>query len=93
VDHFVIIDRLPADFAIPAELGDRLRYDERSGRLSFRGFMSKAEFDHICGLTRDWPFKRKLEILFNSCTYGDSSPSSRPAWGLSFLFGRRAVPS
>jgi hypothetical protein len=94
MDHFVTLDKLPADFTIPADLGDRLRFDAQAHKLSFRGYMSKADFDRLCGLTKDWPFKRKLEDLFQVCIDNDDTPATpRPHRGLFSLFRHRAVPS
>jgi hypothetical protein len=94
MDHFVGVDKLPPDFAIPADLGDRLRFDAQAHRLYFRGYMSKADFDRLCELTRDWPFKRKLEDLFQVCIDNDTaSAASKPHRGLFSLFRHRAVPS
>jgi hypothetical protein len=95
MDHFVSVDQLPADFAIPADLGDRLRFDAQAHRLHFRGYMSKADFDRLCQLTKDWPFKRKLEDLFQVCIDNDdNTPAApKPHRGLFSLFRHRAVPS
>ncbi len=94
MDHFVIVDRLPADFHIPADLADRLRFDPEAKRLSFHGYMSKADFDRLCQLTRDWPFKRQLESLFQVCI-DNEAPAHTPVLGRLFhsLFRHRPVPS
>jgi hypothetical protein len=92
MDHFVTVDRLPADFNIPADLGDRLRFDPQAKKLHFRGYMSKADFDRLCQLTRDWPFKRKLEDLFQVCIDNDDDPPNSAHRFFSF-FRHRAVPS
>jgi len=92
MDHFVIVDKLPDDLNIPADLGDRLRFDPQTKKLSFRGYMSKADFDRLCQLTRDWPFKRKLEDLFQVCIDNEDAPS-KPARGFFSLFRHRSVPN
>jgi hypothetical protein len=67
MDHFVKLDRLPDGFAFPADLKDRIHFDAEAHKLIFRGYMSKAEFDHLSGLTTDWKFRRTLEDLFRLC--------------------------
>jgi hypothetical protein len=81
--HSVRVDRLPDDFRIPADLQDRLVFEPQSGRLVHHGFMSKEEYDRLVGLSGDWSFIRKLEDLFQQCTYEDDAP--RPS-GLRRLF-------
>lgn len=71
MDRFVTLDRLPAGFVIPRDLADRMNYDAATRRLQFHGYMSKADFDRLSSLTNDWGFRRKLEELFQSCTYND----------------------
>ncbi len=75
MDHFVELDRLPEGFAIPEDCRDRLRFEPQSRRLLHSGFMSKADYDRLCLLTDDWPFRRKLDELFRLCS---SAPSPRP---------------
>jgi hypothetical protein len=67
VDHFVKLDRLPDGFEFPPNLKDRIHFDAESHQLVFRGYMSKADFDHLSELTTDWRFRRKLEDLFRLC--------------------------
>ena len=91
MDHYVALDRLPEGFEIPEDLRDKLRFDPQARRLSFRGYMSKSEFDRIGGLTRDWGFRRKLEELFQ-LSVPDDEPAPRRWSGFLSLFRRRAVP-
>jgi hypothetical protein len=67
VDHFVKLDRLPDGFEIPPQMKDRMHFDGEAHKLVFRGYMSKAEFDRLSELTRDWTFRRTLEELFRQC--------------------------
>jgi hypothetical protein len=92
MDHFVTLERLPEGLEFPADLKDRIRLDPQSKRLYFRGYMSKADFDRICLLTKDWSFRRKLEELFRDCIDGDEPPS-KGVRGLLSLFKKRTVPS
>jgi hypothetical protein len=92
MDHFVILDRLPEGLEFPADLKDRIRFDPQSKRLSFRGYMSKTDFDRLCQLTKDWSFRRKLEELFQVCI-DDDEPRPKGVRGLLSLFRKRAVPS
>ena len=91
MDHFVTLERLPEQLEFPADLKDRIRFDTQSKRLYFRGYMSKADFDRICVLTKDWSFRRKLEELFRDCVDVDDESVSKSARGLLSLFKRRAA--
>jgi hypothetical protein len=68
VEHFVPIQRWPEGLELPADLRERIQYDPTRGRLVYRGFMSKSEFDRLCMLSDDWSFRRPLEDLFRLCT-------------------------
>ncbi len=92
LDHFVTLERLPEGLEFPADLNDRIRIDAQSKRLYFRGYMSKADFDRICMLTRDWSFRRKLEDLFRICI-DDGEAAPKRGHGLFSLFKKPAVPS
>ena len=67
MDHFVKLDRLPDGYEVPPDLKDRIYFDAERHKLVFRGYMSKAEFDRLSQLTRDWGFRRSLEDLFREC--------------------------
>ena len=67
MDHFVKLDRLPDGYEFPPDLRDRIYFDAERHKLVFRGYMSKAEFDRLSQLTRDWGFRRALEDLFREC--------------------------
>ena len=92
MDHFVNLEKLPANFEFPAELRDKIWYDAPSKKLFFRGYMSKTEFDHICERTKDWGFRRKLEELFQVSVEEDEQ-HSKGVLGLLSIFRKRAVPS
>ena len=92
MDHFVMLDRLPEGLEFPDNLRDRIWYDPQTKRLFFRGYMSKTHFDHLCELSRDWSFRRKLEELFQICIDAEKPRTSRNQGWFS-LFRRRAVPS
>jgi hypothetical protein len=64
MDHFVKVDRLPEGYEFPPHLKDRIHFDPVGRKLIFRGYMSKTDFDLLCGLTNDWSFRRTLEELF-----------------------------
>ncbi len=87
VDHTIDLARLPDGLAFPPELGDRIRYDADRHKLSFRGFMCKAEFDRLSRLHDDWGYRRALEDLFRLCTL-EPEPGSRPTNRLTAVFAR-----
>ena len=91
MDHFVSVDRLPDGLEFPPDLRDKIQFDPGTKRLSFHGYMSKSEFDRISGLTRDWPFRRKLEELFQMSVYDEEQPPKHGPKIFSF-FRRRALP-
>ena len=67
MDHFIKLDKLPDGYEFPPDLKDRIFFDAGAHKLVFRGYMSKAEFDRLSLLTRDWGFRRTLEELFREC--------------------------
>jgi len=73
MDHVIKVPSLPDDLTFPPELEDRIRYYPSSRRLTFRGFMSKAEFDRLCSVSDDWTYRRALEDLFRQCLPEDSA--------------------
>ena len=56
--------KLPEELRFPTELAGRIGYDERRRRIAFRGFMSKAQFDLLSGLSADGDYQRAIEQLF-----------------------------
>jgi hypothetical protein len=68
MDHHVELKRLPDGLTFPPELSDRIHFDADRGKLSFRGFMCKAEFDRLGRLSDDWGYRRAMEDLFRLCT-------------------------
>jgi hypothetical protein len=64
VDHFVNLDKFPDGLELPADLKERIYFDAERRKLVCRGYMSKADFDRISQLTKDWTFRRTLEELF-----------------------------
>ena len=76
MDHAVGLDRLPDGLTFPPELGERIWFDEDRKTLSFRGFMSKADFDRLNNLSDHWGYRRSLESLFRICIYEDNAPRS-----------------
>lgn len=91
MDRFVAVERLPEGFQIPAEYAGRLSHDPALGRLYFRGYMSKTDFDRLSARTKDWAFRRKLEELFQLCDY-NGRPESTGRGGLLAALKRRFVP-
>jgi hypothetical protein len=88
VEHFVPLNHVPDGLQLPADLSERIQYDPARGRLVFRGFMSKAEFDRLCLLSEDWGYRRSLEELFRRCTAEPESPSGVFRRVLTTLVGR-----
>ena len=81
MDYSVPLQALPADLrAIPPDYVDRFQFDAEQKRLSFRGFMSKGDFDRLSQLSESWPYKRAVESLFQLCTLDDDP--SKPLSGL-----------
>ena len=74
MERFVPVQRWPEGLDFPEDLKDRISYDPARGRLVHRGFMSKTEFDRLCGVSDDWAYRRPLEELFRVCTL-EESPS------------------
>ncbi len=85
MDKSVRLDLLPDDLTFPPELLDRVAYDASRKLLSFRGFMSKADFDRLCQLSENWSYRRSLEELFRLCSL---EPENPPANRLAAVFAR-----
>ena len=85
MDHSVRMDSLPEGLTFPPEMDGRIRHDASSRTLSFRGFMSKAEFDRLSRLHDDWGYRRSLEELFRICTL---DPEPQPTNRLASVFAR-----
>jgi hypothetical protein len=85
MDHFVVLDQLPAGLEFPPDLRDRISYDPATKRLTHRGFLSKADFDRLWLLSEDWSYRHKLEDLFRLCIV-DDQPHGLRRW-LAPLFG------
>jgi hypothetical protein len=82
MDHFVKLDKLPEGFDFPLDLKDRFHFDAEARKLVYHGYMSKADFDRLCGLTTDWNFRRTLDELFRLCV---PEEAPRPGGGNRFL--------
>lgn len=63
-EHAVRLDRLPEGLIVPRGYEGRFGYDVAGQRLWFQGFMSKATFDRLSGLSDDWDYRSALERLF-----------------------------
>ena len=83
--HSVRLDALPEGMTFPPEMDGRIAYDPAGRTLSFRGFMSKADFDRLGQLHDDWGYRRTLEELFRLCSW-ESAP--RPVNRLAAMFAR-----
>ena len=92
MDHFVILEKLPEGLTFPPDLEDRIHIDPATRKMSFRGYMSKTDFDRISQLTRDWSFRRKLEELFQVCI-PEEDQTSKGGHGFFSLFRKRSIPS
>jgi hypothetical protein len=92
MDHFVVLDKLPEGLEFPADLKDRIHIDPQTRKLSFRGYMSKTDFDRISQLTGDWSFRRKLEELFQVCIPEDDLDPKKSR-GFFSMFRKRSLPS
>jgi hypothetical protein len=81
MDHFVDLDRLPEGFLVPPDLAEQVHLDPDLKRLSFRGFMSKADYDRLSLLSEDWSYRRHLEDLFRQCSLVQERPRRlAPGW-------------
>jgi hypothetical protein len=69
MDHFVRLDRLPADLEFPEELQGKISYDSNRRALVHHGPMSKREFDMLSPLHTDSGYCRALEELFRVATW------------------------
>jgi hypothetical protein len=56
--------RLPEHLEFPPRLRQRIVFDARRERLSYYGFMTKADYDLLRGLSSDAAYQQALEQLF-----------------------------
>ena len=69
MDHFVRLERLPADLEFPRALQGKISYDPDRRALVYHGPMSKREFDILFPLHTDSSYCRALEELFRVATW------------------------
>ena len=93
MNHFVPLNRLPEDLEFPAELKQRIWYDDATMRLAYDGFMSKATFDALYHLNADSAYRRALEELFRVATPEDTQPQKRGVFVVAGFFIVAAVVS
>ena len=74
--HSVSLESLALGIEFPANLKDRISYDEVKKCLTFDGFMSKADFDALLQLGKDFHYQRAIEKLFQIAT-AEEEPSPR----------------
>lgn len=95
-EHSVFLKNLPEGLRFPDDLASRIRYDAGERRLFFRGFMSKAQFDLLHGLSNDGSFQLAIERLFELSVpgnHGGSTPARLGRWLLGGLLLAAAVGS
>lgn len=85
MDHFVKLDKLPEGYQFPLDLQDRIHFDADAHKLVFRGYMSKADFDRLSQLTKDWGFRCSLEELFRLSIPDEEPGQARPRRGFNVL--------
>lgn len=64
MEFSVKLAKLPAEFKLPERLQERVSYDEKQGKLRYRGFMTKCTYDELSVLSDDPDYHRALEQLF-----------------------------
>ncbi len=69
MDHDVALKRLPDRLVFPAELRDKIHFDEKHELLTYRGPMSKREFETLWQLHPDSDYRRAIEELFRVATW------------------------
>ncbi len=65
----VRLQTLPPGLEFPVALRDRLSFDPVRNRLMFRGFMTKADYDHLRALSGEVAYLRALDQLFRNSSY------------------------
>ncbi|MCO6457296.1 MAG: hypothetical protein J5I93_18515 [Pirellulaceae bacterium] len=81
--HYAALAALPGECRFAEDLARRMWYEADERRLAFRGFMSKATFDRLEGLSKDPAYQRALEELFRESVFElppESAGRSRLVW-------------
>lgn len=72
--RYASLPQLPPDVQFPTDLESRIAFEPQRHRIGFDGAMSKAEFDRLYALSRDWDYQRAIEELFRVCTFAPPKP-------------------
>jgi hypothetical protein len=70
------LERPPAGLDLAADFPEPLRYDPARRRLLYRGFMCRASYLFLRGLSADPAYLAALDVLFQSSA--DALPGGRP---------------
>lgn len=84
-EQSVFLKNLPAGLRFPEGMAARIRYDGLQQRLCFEGFMSKAQFDVLHGLSSDGEYQLAVEQLFELSVPGRAASSARGVLGASLF--------
>jgi hypothetical protein len=76
----VALDHLPDGLQLPPDLQEKAVFDGERKQLAFHGFMSKQDFDRLAGLSRDLPWQRTVEQLFQLCVYEEQEERPPVLW-------------
>lgn len=73
---------IPSDLQFPPGLEERIAFDPQRQVMTFRGFMSKRDFDKLVVLSNDVEYQRAIERLYQVCTYSDNDDpyASQKRW-------------
>lgn len=76
-EQSVFLKNLPDGLRFPDGVAARIRYDGEKRQLFFEGFMSKAQFDILHGLSSDGEYQLAVEQLFELSVPGRAASSAR----------------
>src|SRR5213592_2674645 len=64
MEYSVSLKEVPGGLSFPPHLSGRVSLDASTGRLAYRGFMTKCAYDELAKLSDEPEYRRALEQLF-----------------------------
>jgi hypothetical protein len=70
--HYSKLRKLPVGLKLPTDLADHIFFDAQKKRLSFKGFMSKSQYDRLMQLDADRDYQEAVNRFFQLSAEDDN---------------------